>query len=223
MSIKVIGAGFGRTGTLSLKAALEELGYDKCYHMVEAFRHHHHVDYWKRAYRKQTVDWNELFNGYQSIVDFPGCLYYEELMGFYPDAKVVLTYRDPVSWYESAYSTILTIRPRADQLLKLLTRYPFSSKARNILHTGLLNRTTIERELFKGQVGNRELVIDVFNKHLDEVKSRVPAERLLVYQVAEGWEPLCDFLGVPVPDRPFPQSNKRTDFDSDLRDEFFSL
>lgn len=223
MSIKVIGAGFGRTGTLSLKTALEEVGFDKCYHMVEAFKNHQHVKQWKRAAKGKQVDWDDVFAGYQSVVDFPGCLYYEELLAHYPDAKVVLTYRDPMSWYKSAYDTILTIRPRDDQIKKMLKNYLFSSKARNVFHMGLQNRSTIVKDLFQGRVDDQQFVVDVFNKHLEEVKSKVPAHQLLVYQVSEGWEPLCNFLEVPVPNKPFPQSNKRADFDTDLRDEFFTI
>src|SRR5262249_37024332 len=110
MPIKVIGAGLGRTGTLSLKVALEELGFVKCYHMIEVFAHFGHVPVWDAATRGQPVDWDELFRGYQATVDWPSCSFYEELMRRYPDAKVILTVRDPERWYESVRQTIFFVR-----------------------------------------------------------------------------------------------------------------
>ncbi len=223
MSIKVIGAGFGRTGTLSLKMALEELGFGKCYHMVELFRNRDEIVEWEHASKGKDPDWDTIFSGYQSTVDFPGCLYYADLIKKYPDAKVVLTHRDPASWYKSAYNTILTIRPRLRQLLKILMHYPFSDKARKVLRVGLHNKALIEDSLFGGRVKDEQHVIEVFKQHMEQVKRTVPSERLLTYQVSEGWEPLCEFLGVPVPGKAFPRSNMRGEFDEDIRDLFFSL
>src|SRR5215210_5869069 len=98
MAIRVIGAGLGRTGTLSLKAALEELGFGACYHMIELLTHPEQVRFWEAASRRERVDWDALFEGYQAVVDYPGCRYYRELMEYYPEAKVVLTVRDPNTW-----------------------------------------------------------------------------------------------------------------------------
>src|SRR5947208_7864431 len=106
MAIQVIGAGLGRTGTLSLKAALEELGFGPCYHMIELITHPEQVVYWEAASAGQPVDWDALFAGYQAVVDYPGCRYYRELMRHYPEAKVILTVRDPETWYESCMATI---------------------------------------------------------------------------------------------------------------------
>jgi hypothetical protein len=106
MALEVIGAGFGRTGTKSLKAALEELGFDPCYHMSELFGHPEHVELWEAAARGKSVDWNELLGGYRATTDWPACSFYEELMQSYPDAKVILTLRDPNRWYESTYNTV---------------------------------------------------------------------------------------------------------------------
>src|SRR4028118_1909160 len=106
MAIRVIGAGLGRTGTLSLKAALEEVGFGACYHMIELLGHPEQVHFWEAASRGEPVHWDALFAGYQSIVDYPGCRYYRTLMEHYPDAKVVLTVRDPDRWYESTRETI---------------------------------------------------------------------------------------------------------------------
>src|SRR5438094_934614 len=117
MAIRVIGAGLGRTGTLSLKAALEELGFTQCYHMIELLMHPEQVTYWEAASAGQPVDWDALFEGYQAVVDYPGCMYYRQLMEQYPEAKVLLSVRDPEKWYESARETIFQAgRPHADSL-----------------------------------------------------------------------------------------------------------
>src|SRR5215212_7838314 len=111
MSLEVIGAGFGRTGTMSLKVALEQLGYGPCYHMVELFEHPDHVERWEAAVRgEEPVDWEEVFAGYRATVDWPGAAFYKELSERYPEAKVILTVRDPDRWYESARNTIFTLQ-----------------------------------------------------------------------------------------------------------------
>ena len=122
MSLKVIGAGFGRTGTTSLKAALERLGFDRCYHMFEFMEHPEHAKYWDAASKGKPVDWNALFEGYQSTLDWPGCSYYRDLMQRYPEAKVLLTVRDSEKWYQSAQKTIF--RPPGDwrDVLRFLLR-----------------------------------------------------------------------------------------------------
>ena len=106
MSLKVIGAGFGRTGTKSLKQALEDLGFGPCYHMVEAFAHPEHVPVWEAAAQGEPVEWEDIFRGYQSAVDWPAAAFYAQLMARYPDARVILTVRDPDRWYESVLNTL---------------------------------------------------------------------------------------------------------------------
>src|SRR3712207_228473 len=110
MAIEVIGAGFGRTGTMSLKVALEELGFGPCYHMIELFGHPEHVELWETASQGKPVDWEKLFSGYRATTDWPACSFYGELMQRYPNAKVILTVRDPDRWYESTYNTIYGMR-----------------------------------------------------------------------------------------------------------------
>lgn len=208
--LKVIGAGFGRTGTLSIKAALEELGFGPCYHMTEVFGHPKHVPVWNAAARGETVNWRELFKGYQATVDWPGCTFYKEFMEIYPDAKVLLTLRDPEKWYESAQSTIYpvtsrTIPPLRHLLLRLLRP--------SILQTRQMITTLVWEGTFNDNFMDKHYAIERFNQHIEEVKKAVPPERLLVYNVKEGWEPLCAFLGVEVPkDKPFPRLNDRTAF-----------
>ena len=127
-TLKVIGAGYGRTGTKSLKTALEKLGYGKCYHMEELLSTPEHVKYWKDAMEGKPVNWEELFGqyGYQSAVDFPTSLYYKELAAYYPEAKVILSIRDAEKWYKSVYQTIYTFEPEAKVKLKMLLKMPFS-------------------------------------------------------------------------------------------------
>lgn len=210
MSLKVIGAGFGRTGTESLKLALEQLGFDKCYHMGELFRHPHHIVYWEKLFRGEPIDFQKLFQGYQAAVDLPSNLNYKKLMEEYPNAKVILTLRDVDKWYESASRTIFKKRPAAGKfLLRLLSG--FSSKPRYILRI----LKFIDEAAMKGMMHGRtdeKSAKATFEKWNQDILEYVPKERLLVYRVQEGWEPLCRFLNVPVPDTPFPHSNTRHSF-----------
>lgn len=205
MTLKVIGAGFGRTGTTSLKEALEALGFDKCYHMGEVFENDGHAKFWYEASIGQPVNWDELFAGYQATLDWPACTFYKELMVQYPDAKVLLTVRDPERWYDSVFNTI----HRMSQILPGWLGW-FSSDVRlgmNMFHN------LVWKETFHGKFTDKQYTIDIFNQHIAEVKRIVPPERLLVYEVKQGWEPLCDFLNLPIPpDKPFPHANDREQF-----------
>jgi hypothetical protein len=227
MALEVIGAGFGRTGTQSLKAALEELGFDPCYHMSELFGHPEHVELWEAAARGESVDWNKLLGDYRSTTDWPACSFYEELMQSYPDAKVILTLRDPNRWYESTYHTVYLKRRIASsavfRCLRLLGLRQFNANTflSLVLRAGALvglfrpgmgrgaglNDRLIWEDTFGGYFEDRQHAIEVFERHNEEVKRRVPVERLLVYEIKEGWGPLCDFLGVEEPDKPFPHLN----------------
>ncbi len=211
MTLQIIGAGFGRTGTLSLKAALEELGFNKCYHMVELLQHPEQVSYWEAAHHQQPVDWASLFQGYQAIVDFPGNIYYPQLMQAYPQAKVILTTRDPDSWYESTKATVYQAGPTPLQKLLMLFQLPFSARSRQI---GRIFRLAdqVWQSGFQGKFADKAYAIQVFQQHIEQVKQIVPADRLLIYQVKEGWEPLCRFLERPIPDMPFPHLNDRASF-----------
>jgi hypothetical protein len=206
MTIKVIGAGFGRTGTSSLKDALEALGFDKCYHMREVIAQPQHAKIWRAAAAGKPVDWDALLQGYQATVDWPGCTFYRELMQRYPDAKVLLSIRDPERWYASAMNTIYRIRQTP--LLNWM-RY-FIPRIRRFI--AMLDAIVWEGT-FHGRFADKQYAIAVFDQHIAEVKRVVPPERLLVYDVKEGWEPLCRFLDVPVPaDRPFPHTNDTAGF-----------
>jgi Sulfotransferase domain len=205
MTLKVIGAGFGRTGTLSLKAALERLGFDPCYHMRDVFAKPEHAKLWEAAAEGEPVDWEKLLEKYKATVDWPGCTFYEELMQEYPDAKVLLNVRDPDEWYESVMNTIYMYSQRelSSPILSLIRLFwP------NIRHAGRMIDKIIWEDTFDGKFEDRQYAIEVFNRHNEEVKKRVPAERLLVYELKEGWGPLCEFLDVEEPEgEPFPHLN----------------
>lgn len=209
MTLRVIGAGFGRTGTLSLKIALEQLGFGKCYHMVELLKNRSGITHWERALCQQPVNWNQLFEGYQSAVDFPACYHIEELTRHYPEAKVILTTRDPDSWYASARQTILKARPTLLQIIATLAKYPFSKNARHMTRIGIHNNTLLSKRLTDEQEAKR-----IYREHNDRVRQLVPEKNLLVYQVHQGWEPLCSFLGCSIPPEAFPHTNRRAQFTS---------
>jgi hypothetical protein len=210
MSIKVIGAGFGRTGTLSLKVALEELGLRKCYHMTDVLAHLEHAAVWDDAAQGKAVDWELLFTGYAATVDWPGCSFYAELLRRYPDAKVILTVRDPDRWYESARQTIYQARDVFPRWLKWLN--PRMARFRIMLDRVVWQGT------FHGRFEEKPYAIDVFNRHNDLVRLSVPTDQLLVYELSQGWEPLCRFLGVLVPaGKPFPRLNDTAEFQARIK------
>ena len=198
VDLRIIGAGLGRTGTMSLKTALEELGVGPCYHMSELRRHPEHLKAWTAASRGEPVDWEGVLAGYGATLDWPWCTYYKELMRAFPDAKVLLSVRDPEEWYESVVATIYSTY----KIYRYLTHGP-SPKSGPV---GTESR--IWGDTFSGWFEDRQHAISVFERHNEEVKAHVPDHRLLVYEVGEGWGPLCEFLGVRTPrDKPFPRSN----------------
>ena len=216
MGLEVIGAGFGRTGTMSLKVALEELGFGPCYHMSEVFENPEHVEQWEAA-REGRADWEELFRGYRATVDWPGAAFYEELMQRYPGAKVILTVRDPERWYESVRSTIYNVQSIASSPVLTLSGI-FVPRVKQLRRVARMASKLAWEDVFGGRFEERGYAIGVFERWNDEVKRRVPAERLLVYEVKDGWEPLCDFLEVAVPEgRPFPHLNDAEAFRKMLR------
>lgn len=218
MSLQIIGAGFGRTGTKSLQLALEALGYGKCYHMEELFRNPEGVKHWTNAYNETKVDWDDLFKNYNSIVDFPGSIYYKELFKHYPDAKVILSIRDPEKWYQSALTTIFAFDPGPAVKIKLLLKMPFSTTARNFFKVIKLNDKSIWNKFFEGKFKDKDYAINKFNSHIEEVKAIVPENQLLIFEAKNGWEPLCDFLGKPIPDGDYPRTNKGADFKTFVSD-----
>ncbi len=195
MALKIIGAGMGRTGTVSLKIALEQLGFGRCYHMLELLAHEDHMALWA-AVADGRPDWDAIFAGYDATVDYPGCACWRELAAFYPAAKVVLTVRDPDQWFDSTQATIFSADTK-----ETLADPRFAPIAR------LMHRLHPDRY-------DRAAMVAAFNRHTRAVTDGIPKDRLLVYRVGEGWAPLCAFLGVPVPDRPFPRANVRAEIEA---------
>lgn len=194
MTLKVIGAGLGRTGTLSFKLALEHIGLGPCYHMAELLSGlRRNLPLWLDAARGHP-DWDAIFAGYRSTCDYPGCSFWRELAAQYPEAKIVLTTRDPESWFESVSATIYSPEHRAQ-----FEGNPAMAEFFDL---------TIFKAL-GDRLGDRARMIEFFNDWNQAVIDEVPPERLLVYRAGDGWEPLCDFLGVPVPAEPYPRVNSR--------------
>jgi len=217
MTLEVIGAGFGRTGTMSMKVALEELGFGPCYHMREVFTHPEHIELWRAAAQGKPVDWEQIFGGYRATVDWPACTFYNELMERNPDAKVILTVRDPQRWYDSAYNTIYRITGAASSSPIFYLASVVMPGAKRMKHARRMIDELIWERDFEGKFEDQEHAIETFERHNEEVKQRVPAEKLLVYEVKEGWGPLCEFLGVEVPDKPFPHLNDTEVFRGRIR------
>jgi hypothetical protein len=213
MSLQIIGTGQGRTGTSSLKLALEQLGFGKCYHMYVLIKEKpEEIEYFEKAERGEEVDWDKLFTGYKSAVDFPVIRYYKDLMAKYPQAKIIHTTRDPESWYESVSNTIFwATQPTPLRMLKMMVRLPFSLTLRKQLRVLKFNGMMI-RKVFGNNLNDKAKVIEVFNQWNADVLNFVPKENLLIYDVKSGWEPLCKFLNVPVPSTLFPKVNTTEEF-----------
>lgn len=201
----MIGAGWGRTGTASLKRALEELGFGPCHHMEEVMGTPADVPTWVSAARGGKVDWATFLRGWGATCDFPSALYYRELAAAFPEAKVVLTVRDADGWYESMRTTIVDVFKRFPNryIVKHLPRVGAPFK--------VMNPSPLKAQVMDC-FQDKPAVVAQFEAHTEEVKRSIPAERLLVFDVKQGWEPLCQFLGVPVPAGPFPRVNDAKQF-----------
>jgi hypothetical protein len=202
-TLQVIGAGFGRTGTSSLKTALEQLGFGPCHHMEEVFQHPEQIPLWLAVARGEA-DWDAVFRGYNSAVDFPTQHWYRDVMAHWPDARVILTVRDPDGWYRSTRATIYAISQDI----------PNRWVGRFFPVVGGAFRLTpvIWRDLYGGRFLDRDHAVAIYQRHIEEVKAHVPADKLLVFDLKQGWAPLCEFLGVPVPSHAFPNRNDTAEF-----------
>lgn len=198
MGLEVIGAGFGRTGTMSLKLALEKLGHGPCYHMIEAMKRPAHDAVWQSAADGRAVDWDRLFDGFRSAVDWPAAAFWPILIDKYPRARVILTTRDPESWFRSMSSTIFQVVHKQPD--------------RNRVDHRRMVRSVIVRNTFENRTGEKGFVLDVFRRNTARALAEIRSERLLHYRLGDGWEPLCAFLGVSVPDEPFPHVNDSAAF-----------
>ncbi len=189
MTLRVVGAGLGRTGTHSLKIALERLLGAPCYHMVELESRPEHIPVWHAAARGQLPDWHELLKGYAAAVDWPAASFWPELSEAFPDAVVLLSVRDSQSWWESANETIFTAIPRSSR-----------TEWRHMIAELFANR-------FTAAIKDQAAAIAAFERHYARVRESVPAHRLVEWKPADGWAPLCAALDLPVPDEPFPRTN----------------
>lgn len=199
MPLKVIGAGVGRTGTYSLKIALNQLGLGPCHHMEEVLHNMPvQVPLWAAA-AEGRPDWKTIYRGYESAVDWPTARFFRELSTVYPEARFILTHRNPQNWAESFSHTIYSLLAMGDQAPE--EQRPWLAMVNEVVaQTGFppgLDVADLEK---------------AFVAHAEAVKAAIPASRLLTYQVKDGWEPLCSFLGCPVPDDPFPRTNDRSEF-----------
>jgi hypothetical protein len=198
MTLKAISAGYGRTGTMSLKLALEQLGFGPCHHMIEVIENGEaQVPLWNEALAGKP-DFDAIYKGYSSAVDWPSAAFWKELADYYPDAKIILSSRSAESWYGSISETILATvwapdkwPPQAVEWFKMVSK-------------------VLERS-FGGAKTKDELIAN-FLAHEAEVKAAIPADRLLVHSAKDGWEPLCAFLGVPVPEGDYPRTNSKEEF-----------
>lgn len=202
MTLSVIGSGFGRTGTRSLKDALETLGFGPCHHMEEVFMNPPQVEAWQGFSRGEEQDWQRFFKGYRSQVDWPGAAIWRELAEAFPDAKVVHSMRPDDKWWGSFSKTI-------GKLLRVYPAMELPPHVRAMLDAAAV---FVGDDTFGTRDIGRDVALAAYHKRLAEVRAAIPAERLLVFDVADGWEPLCAFLGVPVPESAFPHRNHKEDF-----------
>ncbi len=195
MTLRVIGSGMGRTGTASLKLALERLLGGPCYHMMEVFPRPHHFKLWAAAGRGEPVDYKALFEGFVATVDWPAAACWEELAQVYPDAIILHSERDPEAWWKSASATIF--KPRAE-------RPPAMAEMIGALFG----------PRFTTKIDDKEAAIAAYNRNNAHVHATAPKSRLVVWRPGDGWDPLCKALHLPVPEQPFPHLNTTEDFNA---------
>jgi hypothetical protein len=200
-----------------MKTALERLGYGPCHHMTEVLQNPAHIYRWLDLAEGRPITWDTLMAGYASCVDWPAAAYWRELADHYPNAKVILTVRDPERWLASMNATIFKQRARARTW-----QARAATRISTLLNTDFAAFTRMARlvmtdRVFGDPVPDAETAVKIFTKHVEEVKAAIPPDRLLVFEVAQGWGPLCDFLGVPVPDEPFPRTNDTAAFEQRAR------
>ncbi|MGI9568253.1 MAG: sulfotransferase family protein [Desulfobulbia bacterium] len=198
-SLKVIGTGFGRTGTDSMREALEILGLGPCHHMRELIKDPEHERLWRSVVAGATPDWDLLLGGYSSCMDWPSAYYWPQLVDAFPEAKVILTWRSAESWWKSFEKTILQ---------GILSYVETEDTPKNT--------ELIGPKVFHDKPDDRDHCIAVYEANVAAVKENIPAESLLVHKLGDGWEPLCSHLNVPVPDIPYPSSNSTSKFQGEF-------
>jgi hypothetical protein len=201
MSLGVIGTGFGRAGTNSLKLALERLGFGPCHHMFEVRDHPEELHFWQAATRGEMPDWGATFANYGACVDWPSAFFWREITAHFPDAKIVLSVRPAQDWYASIMATIYN--SLADPVLP---PPGFNRDRRHMVQDLIL------QQQFDGRLGERAHALAVYRDHIAAIQAAFGPDRLLTYNVAEGWAPLCAFLDIEVPDEAFPLTNTTEEF-----------
>jgi hypothetical protein len=208
--VKVIGVGFGRTGTMSLKAALEQLGAGPCFHMIELImgeRSEQALEQWVKVAAGEQ-DWAEVFDGWESTVDWPAAARWREICDAFPDARVLLNVREFDGWYTSMENTIRAAKVTPPDQLQQDANRPLPNPAL----WGVID-TLIWTGDFQDRFEDRDWVAQMYERRIEEVKAAIGPERLTVWQLGvDGWEPLAAMLGVPAPQEPFPRLHDTAEF-----------
>ena len=215
--LKVIGIGFPRTGTNTLRVALNMLGFGPCYHFWEYAAHPDHanmVKFWANveslvaSNEPNRIQWEAFFTkyDYESGCDQPLSVYWRELMAAYPNGKFILTVRDPYKWYQSYAKTCVKSWNLERWILSYICPH-------FITHTKCLNRFLKDNNIDVDNFKEKEAVKS-FNAFIERVKDEIKDEsRLLIYDVSDGWQPLCQFLDVEIPkDKEFPVTNNQANY-----------
>lgn len=210
MSPKIIGTGMSRTGTLTSKTALETLGFGPCHHMIELFAHPERVAIWVEVARCEPMDWEAVFAGYTSQVDFPGGRVWQQTIHAFPETKVLHTERPEEEWWASFSKTVLKLWANHERLTRNMPQH-----IRDIF----VRLTPFYIDDTFGGLPDKETALTAYCRNNALVRELVPTDRLLVFTPSQGWAPLCDFLGVPVPDQPFPRSKGRSEFWDNFEEE----
>jgi hypothetical protein len=214
--MQLIGVGFGRSGTMSLKAALEELGAGPCFHMIDLIMgdsRDRDIPYWVKIANREPVDWDEVFEPWESTVDWPACSRWEELIEVFPDVPVLLNHRDFDGFYRSVENTILAVKEaaHAGQLAPDTNRPPPSPEV-----WGVIEKLVWQGD-FQGRFRDRDWVADMYHERIETIRDTVPPDRLVEWEVGvDGWGPLAEALGVETPDKPFPHLHDTAEFRSEF-------
>ncbi|HZE42121.1 MAG TPA: sulfotransferase [Stackebrandtia sp.] len=207
--LKVVGAGLPRTATMSLYTALPKILDGDCYHMRVIFENHQHIPQWIAAAEGNSPDWTEFFDGYAAAVDWPASVFWEEHAEAFPDAVILLSKRtDGAAWYRSMTDTVLKVRERAANMPPEVAEFfpkdfdQFVPKLWNKVFGADVDQTS------------KDDCVAAYDRYIDYVRANAPADRLLEWSAPEGWQPLCEALGVPVPDEPFPHVNSTEEFNN---------
>jgi hypothetical protein len=201
MTLKILGAGFGRTGTNSLRVALGYLGYNTCYHMFEVKENPEHVHFWNQAYVEDNADWECFFKSYHAAVDWPAAAFWKQITSAFPQVKIIVTVRDPDEWYESVSQTIFKTMTHWEHFKNIETQRRLKMAKRIILDG-----------IFSGQYGDKAHCLAIYQHHIEKVRETIPPGKFLEYNVSEGWDTLCEFLNKDSPDISFPHTNTRESF-----------